>query len=337
MPALDWTFYGRTPSGATTPVKPIIGGTLGYDDSRTTARTLSGLAWIPVELAKMALASDDLLVYLSIDGATPVLMATMRATEASYQKDVLLNDDGTVGDLAHIEFADSFVRLNAATEFPFTATIGTPPDVAMGQIADKAGLTHAFAGSSGPMASTVVWAPFTTYATILNDLALQAGHRPPWADRMGIARSVAASVVGTSVLALDSLLPVQGTIVVTEGYLSAPDRVVCFDQSANSALVGTWDAPASAPNSATKRGYSIAVPLPIQGLASVAQAQASAQAFGQLQMARQLSATVSPESAVLLDGPIVLSYLGTYWLVRSWSIATNQESTLALVAAEVTS
>lgn len=337
MPVLTWTFAGRQPSGLLTPVKPIIGGTLSYDDSRTTARTLSGLAWTPAELAKMSLSSDDLLVYLAVDGAAPVLMGTMRASGASYQKDVLTNADGTAGDLAHIEFADEFVRLNASSEQPFMVTVGTPPDLAMGMVADKAGLNHAFAGSTGPMAATVSWAPFTTYVSILDDLAMQAGHRPPWADRMGIARSVQANVVSTQIITLESLRPIAGTIVVTENYLSAPDRVVAYDQSASAPLFGIWNAPASSPGSAAKRGYSIAVGLPIQGLASVSQAQSAAQTAGEQQVARSLAATVAPESATLLDGPNIISYLGSNWLVRSWSISTAPGGTLSLVAAEVIS
>lgn len=337
MATLTWTFAGRAPSGALTAVKPIIGGTFNYDDSRTTARSISGLAWTPLELAKIALSSDDLLVYLAIDGGQPVLMGTFRASGASYQKDVLTNPDGTAGDLAHIEFVDEFVRLNASSEQPFMVQVGTPPDIAMGMIADKAGLNHAFAGSTGSMASTVVWSPFTTYSTILDDLAIQAGHRPPWADRSGVARSVQANVVSSQVVTLDSLKPIAGSIVVTDNYLSAPDRVVAYDQSASAPLVGIWNAPASSPGSAAKRGYSIAVGLPIQGLASVSQAQSAAQTAGEQQIARSLAVTISPESAVLLDGPNVISYLGSSWLVRSWSISTQLGGTLSLVAAEVIS
>lgn len=337
MPSLDWTFYGRAPSGALTLVKPIVGGTFNYDDSRTTTRSLEGLAWTPTELAKISLVSDDLLVYLTVDGLPAQLMATMRATSSAFQKDVLTDADGSSGDLAHIEFADEFIRLNASSEQPFIVFVGTNPDLAMGMIADKAGLQHAFAGSTGPMASTVTWAPFTTYATILDDLAIQAGHRPPWADRSGVARSVQANVVSTTVMPLDQLKPEAGTIVVTENYLTAPDRVVAFDQSAAAPIIGIWNAPASSPNSAAKRGYSIAVPLPIQGLASVSQGESAARAAGEQQLARSLSVTVSPESALLLDGPNILSYLGSNWLVRSWSITTTPGSSLSLVAAEVIS
>lgn len=335
MARLDWTFAARSRSGTLTPVKPIIGGTFSYDDSRTTARTLSGLAWLPVELAKIDLSGDDLIVYLALDGGTPVQMAVMRATSSADQKDILTLPDGTAGDLSHVDFADDFIRLNASSEQPFIVTVGTPPDGAMAMVADIVGLDHAFAGSNGPMSDTVSWAPFTPLATILNDLALQAGQRPPWSDRLGVARSVQANVIDTQIIDLATLKPIQGTIAVSNNYLSAPDRVVVYDQSALAPLVGIWNAPASSPSSAFRRGYSIAVGVAIQGVASVSQAQQTAQAYGERQMARSLSVTLAPEAVLLLDGPVILSYLDTTWLVRSWSIATQPGSTLSLVAAEV--
>lgn len=335
MGSLDWFFAARPPGGTAVLVKPIIAGSFDFDSSRVTTRQLTGFSWTPDELNKMDLASDDLLVYVSIDGATAVQVATMRASSAIDQKDVLTNPDGTAGDLAHVDFADVFVRLNAASELPFTVAIGTPPDIAMGMIADKAGLDHAFAGSTGPMSSTVSWAPFTTYSSILNDLALQAGHRTPWANRIGVARSVIATVVGTEVIALDDLKPVAGTIQVTNNYLTAPDRVVVSDQSASSAIVGIWNAPASSPASAARRGYSIAVGVSIQGLASASQAEAAATVYGERQLARTLAATIAPESVVLLDGPNIISYLDTNWLVQSWSLSTAPGSTMTLAATEV--
>lgn len=335
MGALDWFLVARQPGGSAILVKPIIAGTFDFDATRVATRQLTGFSWTPTELAKIDLSSDDLLVYVSVDGAPSTQVATMRASSSAQQKDVLTNPDGTSGDLSHIDFADVFVRLNASSEVPFTVAVGTPPDVAMGVIADKAGLDHAFAGSIGPMASTVTWAPFTTFSTILNDLALQAGQRAPWANRIGVARSALATVVGTEVIALADLKPVTGTIVVTDNYLTAPDRVVVSDQSASSALVGTWDAPAVSPASAARRGYSIAVGVSIQGMASASQAAAAARVYGERQLARSLAATIAPESVLLLDGPNIISYLDANWLVQSWSLSTAPGSTMTLAATEV--
>lgn len=335
MSDLDWTFFTRVPDGDITQVYPIIGGTLSYDDSRTSVRTLSGLAWLPPQVANMNLSANDLLAYLSVDCATPVLMGTFRASSVAEQKDVLTNKDGTSGDLYHIDFSDSFVRLNGSTPQPITVQIGVPPDEAMGQIAELAGLDHAFAGSTGVVSSAVTYAPFTAYSNMLTDLALQAGQRPPWADRTGVARSVQANVVQSQIVDLATLKPLQGTIVVTDNYLTAPDLVMVYDQSAPQALTATWNSPASSPGSAFARGYSIAVGLAIQGLSSTTQAFQAAQAYGEQQLARSLSVTLAPESAIVFDGPNIIGYLGSSWLVRSWSISTAPGSTLSLVAAEV--
>lgn len=335
MSDLDWTFFTRVPDGDETQVYPIVGGTFSYDDSRTSVRTLSGLSWLPPQVANMNLSANDLLVYLTIDCGTPVLMGTMRASSVAEQKDVLTNKDGTSGDLSHIDFSDSFVKLNGSTPSPVTVQQGTPPDQAMGQIAELAGLDHAFAGSTGVVISAVTYAPFTAFSTMLSDMALQAGQRPPWADRTGVARSVTANVVQSQVVDLATLKPIQGTIVVTDNYLTAPDLVMVYDQTAPSATTATWNAPASSPGSAFARGYSIGVGLAIQGISSTTQAYQAAQAYGEQQLARSLSVTLAPESSALFDGPNLIGYLGSTWLVRSWSISTTPGSTMSLVAAEV--
>lgn len=334
MTIVNWTFYGRNPSNQLTLVKPIVGGNLSYDDSRTTVRTLTGLAWTPAELAKISLVRDDLLVYLAINGGTPVLMGTFKATSSSYQKDALTYR-GVASDIAHIDFSDVFVQLNASSPSPIIAVAGLQPDQIMGMIADKAGLDHAFAGSSAGLSSTVTWAPFTTLASILGDLAVQAGQRPPWADRNGVARSVAANVIETAIIDLATFKPEQGTIVITENYLTAPDEVVVYDQQALTPVVGVWDAPSAAPNSAFNRGYSIAVGVAIQGLASASQGNSAAQAYGEQQSARTLAASCDPKAAILLDGPQIISYDSTNWIIRSWSIGTAVGSSLQLSASEV--
>jgi hypothetical protein len=132
-----------------------------------------------------------------------------------------------------------------------------------------------------------------------------------------------------------NLKPIAGSIVITNNYLTAPDRVVVYDQTADSPTVGIWNAPPSSPGSAFQRGYSIAVGVPIQGLAGASQAQDAAQAYGEQQLARSLAVNLAPESVVLFDGPNIISYLGTSWLVRSWSISTQPGSMLSLTAAEV--
>ena len=336
MSTLDWTFVGRVGGSSTIQaVKPIIGGTLSYDDSRTTTRQLTGFSWIPTEIAKINLSADYLLAYVSVDGATPQLVATLRAASSAQQKDVLTNSDGTLGDLSHVDFYDTFVQLNASSEVPFVIQMGVPPDVAMAQVAALAGLNSSFAGSYGILATAVTWAPFTSYATMLSDLAGQAGHRVPWSDPYGVARSVQANTAGVTIIPLATLKPIQGTIVVTDNYLTAPDRVFVYDQSSTDAIIGIWDAPASSPGSAAARGYSIATGVAIQGLSSTSQAVNAAQAYGEQQLARTLSVTLAPESILLLDGPNIISYLGANWLVRSWSLATQPGSTLSLVAAEV--
>lgn len=157
---------------------------------------------------------------------------------------------------------------------------------AMAERCDALGIDSAhriIEASSVTVSEPIAWAAGRdTHLAILESLAELAGFLPPYFDNDGILvlratpnlASAPASTVygpGTNV--------VSGTIVASSDILSAPNRYVVIDGSAQDvALVGTYDIPDEAPNSFANRGFYITTTSDLQGLADQTAADAAAHA-----------------------------------------------------------
>lgn len=336
MSEIGWSFVVRAENGTTQAVYPTVGGTLSQDLSRSVKRNFSGFTFLPSEYAKFSdLARDLLEVTMTVDGVAHAV-GSYYASDSSFQPDIVISDQtGEVSDLYHIDFGDVFLLLRRSSEIPNTLRMGGDPSQEMIRLLELANIYHAIANAGAPVVSDITWPPFTPYASILTDLATIARHRSPWADFDGIVRSVAALTVETQIITLESLEPVAGSISITENYLSAANRVAVYDDQADSPTVGIWNAPASAPHSALRRGYVIAVGDARQGLGSLDNALQVAATVGESLTARTLDAAVMPGALPQLDGPIILSYRDALWLCESWSLTTDTGAVLTLSATEL--
>jgi hypothetical protein len=71
----------------------------------------------------------------------------------------------------------------------------------------------------------------------------------------------------------------KDSIVETDDLLSTPNRYVVIDTNgATSPIIGTYDLPASAPNSIANRGFAVTKVIELQGLTDSAAAATAAQA-----------------------------------------------------------
>lgn len=335
---IGWRFYAQRPGGIEVEIHPTTTGDFSYDDSSDIRTTLSGLIFLPDQLVLFDMNRDVLRAQLIIDGLV-YDFGRFYAASLSRQKDVMLTDldaqseEATSEDLVHIEFADGFIKLSASSEDPISIGKGGDPAQIILDLAKASGFSTAVANSEFLFAEPVVWDSFTPYISIINELVPVAGHRPPWVDQSGIFRSVSANVVDTEVIALEDLHPIMHSIVISEVYLTAPNRVVVYDDQSGYPLRGVWNAPASAPHSFANRGYYVTQASPQQGLQSVDAAERAAKALGEQLTARILDATIFPTQRI--DGPTVISYDDTLWLVRSWGISTAPGSTMTIRATEL--
>lgn len=331
MTSYGWRFTALKASGARVPVPFTATGTLGQDLSGKSRKTLNGLALLPADAALLDLSADTVLAELVIDG-TAYEMGKYRAAVDTVAVDVILLD-GAPADVVHVDFADLFLQLERSDEVPRTAPAGTDPTWLMRELIAECALPASIAGPVAAIADDVTWAPFTTHEAVVSQLAEIAGHRRPWMDRHGIIRSVAALTVDAVPIALEDLGPEAGTVSVENAYLTAPNRVVVYDDQAAVPLVGVWNAPASAPNSVARRGFVLTQGVQQQGLAGVAHATAIAEAIGEQASARRLNATIEPTWR--LDGPTVLSFRDALWLCQSWSVGTGKGSKMTMSATEL--
>lgn len=326
-----WRFYGVRPSGHEVDIKPTKTGSLAYDDSSDVRMTLSGFVFLPDQIERFDPTKDVLRAQLLINN-NAYDMGYYYATSLSRQKDALIHE-GAVSDLVHIDFSDGFVKLLASTENPITAPRGADPSQLIVDFAKASGFQTSVANAESVLGSQVVWDPFTSAISVINELVPVAGHRPPWIDHAGVFRSIAANVVESEVIPLLNLNPVAATIVISETYLSAPNRVVVYDDQAGYPLTGIWEAPASAPNSYANRGYWITQANPQQGLASIEAAQLAAKALGEQLSSRTLDCYILPTPDI--DGPRVISYDNALWLIRSWSLGTEDGALMSITATEL--
>lgn len=332
MSIVSWAFYALR-GGAKVQIYFTTSGSYSFDLSRDVPRQIAGLVLLPSERNKLNLSSDEIQVYYTVDGVTDQF-GVFRFTEASHQKYVMLQPDGTAGDLTPVTLNDRMVELKRNTGAAHGLAAGADPSQAMQQILDNAGIPGGISGSTSPLANPVSWDGSVEDLTRFNNLATLAGHRPPWSNNAGVIRSIRARVIQTDVIDLMDLLPTAGSIVVTDNYLTAPNRIIVSDNSsAAGPIVGQWDAPGSAPNSASMRGYVQTTVVEQQGLFGNAHADEVAATIGEDLIARQLDAEII--QTTILDGPQILSYDGSLWLLQSWSTSTAPGSPMKLTAKEL--
>lgn len=332
MTEVGWRFDARNPGGETTLLGFTITGAMSFDSGREVPKVLTGFTLIPSEASKVNVYQDQVLAFLLIDG-TEHPMGVFNFNEDTRQKDVVL-DNTTVTDLIMVGLGDECLRLIRNDGSAQSLSTGFDPAIAMEALLFDAGMLHSIAGADSISATPITWDGNTTVLAKCRELGELAGHRPLWADNNGIIRSVSAGIITDDVIELESLTPTAGSIAVTNNYLSAPNRVIVSDNSYPTApLVGVWDAPSSAPHSMANRGYVLSRVVQQQGLGSSDHAQQVAETIGERYTARLLSAIILPTAT--LDGPVVISYAGVNWLVKSWSLGTDPGAVMQISAEEL--
>lgn len=333
-----WIFRRFNANGVKVQFSPPLGVTISHDQGRKVRRTVSGVTLIPDEAEAIDLSQDQVEVIMTrrddrTDVVTEHRMGIFNFTGSTRNCDAAVNVAGVTSDILHVDLGDNTVRLLRSSEIPRFVPAGTDPTQLAIQILEGAGMKHAIAGSVSALIADTSWQPFTTDSDILEQLDEIGGHRRFWADNDGVIRSVSANIVVTEIIALEDLLPVAKTIAITDNYLSAPNRVVVQDDTAQYPTVGVWDAPSSSPSSAFRRGYVLTQGVSQQWLTGPVHAERIAQTMGEQLSASSLTADILP--TWLLDGPRVLSYRNRLWLLSGWSISTDVGSNMSISASEV--
>jgi hypothetical protein len=367
VPEIGWAFEVEKPSGVLRDLHFTTTGSYSFDVTRSVTRAISGFMLVPEEFDKVNLIQDRVNAFLVVDGVRKAI-GVFRFTESSQQVEAvkifsragvgvgggltysnplgysvnypyadsatLLREGYVPRNLVNISLADTATTLIRNDGSAETLRAGFDASQEMQRICLAAGLEYSISGSQGPSRNDVTWDGSATDLDKVTQLAVLAGHRNPWSDNNGVLRSVQATVVATDVIDLADLKPTGQSIVVTESFLTAPNRVIVNDNSSTTrAISGQWDAPSSAPHSFAQLGYHRTSIESIQGLGSTDHAQLVAQSIGEAYSARKLDCQIQPTD--ILDGPQVVFFSGALWLVVGWSVSTAPNSTMSLNCQEL--
>lgn len=318
-----WRFEAVTPIGEVTAVYPAAAGNLSYDASRDVSKTLGGMVFLPNEMRKFSPVADEIKVYLILNGVE-YPMGYFTASEAPEQRDVLLDPEtNLVSNLYNVGFGDRMARLIRSNGSPQTLPAGFDPAQEAIQLLAFLGIPYAWDGSASVAGNSISWNGDVTVLSKIVQLSELAGHRNPWMNNEGIIRSELATtpfVLDPDILSVYDLNVEANSLVVTPLYLTAPNVVIVSGNtsSGNAPVTGRWDAPSAAPHSFANRGYFYTQMEERQGLLDSAHAEQVAKAIGEKNSARILNFRCEPNPK-LLDGPTILSYDGTLWVVTSSS------------------
>lgn len=333
MAEVGWRMEAVRPGGSVRAFTPEASGSFSFDLTRDVPKTITGIRVAPEQWAAVDVRLDQIRVYLELDDIE-YPMGVFAFSELTRQKAVVKLADSSAGDLITTGLSDRCLLLVRNTGRAQTIVATFDPAQEMQQILAAAGIPYSIAGSANLSTTGITWDGSVTDLAKVRQLGTLAGHRPLWMDNNGVIRSVSSQVIETEIIPLADLIPAAGSIGIVEKFLTAPNRVIVSDNSAAfGAILGQWDAPASAPHSYANRGYVLAEVRELQGLGSGAHAQDVAATLGEAFTARSLSAQIVPTP--LLDGPVILGYDEANWLVTGWDVSLEPGATMRVTAEEL--
>jgi len=321
------------PSGAYRgELHPSRGSTpsISHDTTSTITRKLQGLTLLPAEVDLFRPVIDRIEVTMLIAGVGEYPLGRYVAAD-----DVqTIQSDGISGKTA------SAVRPLSMYDEMFLVDQKLPDAFSSGGILISEVIKDLLEGLPitepriGPCSQTSDsgWSAGTSRASALKDLATAGGYLNPWFDHTSTLRCIPAFDPARVVPVLDfDAVPrvIRGSITLTDEAVSAPNRFVVVSNDTgidNFPVVGTWDVPATAPNSILNRGFIIPDVRDAQVL-TVEQAQVYARTIGlQETILEKLECDTPPDPRH--DGYDVVRFLNENWLEIGWSLTLSGAGTM---------
>lgn len=177
----------------------------------------------------------------------------------------------------------------------------------------------------------VTWPAGTTTLDIINDLCGLGSYYSLYFDNWGVAQVKLVPDLSTTepTLRYGSLEGEQtiynGTIMETDDLLSAPNRYIVVNNALNEEpVVGSWDVPASSPNSKEQRGFVVATVVDKQGVETNAEATAAAKAYGQSDYNTYSWVTFDAAPNPLHDTFNIVAYEGVSYREQNWRLPLEE-------------
>lgn len=338
MPSAGWGFVGILASGEEIEFNPYTSAQVSHDQSRDVRRDIKSVTLLPGDIRRLGILSvPTVRLNLIVDDVIHP-MGLFKFIESNLQLDSIIDPETrTTADVTVTSLGDRMVSLKRSDGVAETILPGADPSQEMVRILESIKFPCSVAGAVSPTAEVITWSGSVTVYDKISALADLCGHRPPWFNNNGVLQSVSAQVLDFEILDLNDFNLGSDKPVITEAYLSAPNRVIVTESSSSGyPISGQWDAPASAPHSEANRGFVLARSVSQQGLRDSAHAQQVAETLGESYSGRKLSFSLAYPTH-LFDGPVALSYRDIVWQVQSWSANTSPNSSMTVDCQELVS
>lgn len=336
MTSVGWEFIGILASGDEISFNPYITAQVSHDQTRDVRRDIKNVTLLPSDIRRLGILSVPTVRLIMVVDGIPTPIGLFKFIESSLQLDCIIDPKTrATADITITGLGDRMVSLKRADGVAETILPGADPSQEMIRILESINFPCSVAGSASPTAEVITWDGSTTVYDKVSALADLCGHRPPWFNNNGVLQSVSAQVLDSEILDLGDFSLGPDRPVITETYLSAPNRVIVTETSSSGyAISGQWDAPTSAPHSEANRGFVLSRSVSQQGLKDSAHAQQVAETLGESYSGRKLSFSLAYPTH-LFDGPVALSYRDALWQVQSWSASTAPNSQMSVDCQEL--
>lgn len=309
--------------GEVTPLRSTI-PVLVHNTQNTIVRTLSGLTFGVDDTLAMNPITDRILVSMVI----PTVGGDLTMPLGRYMYDGFTEQTSTGGPRSQNSLFDEMFIIDQQLPASFTAT-GTVMDSIADLLAEfvVTGLIE-YNIESTAWGASGSWAAGTSRARVLSDLCKQGSYFQPWFDNNGVLQIIRAfdpAVVLPDFDFDDTKVVIRDTITYTNDLLDAPNRYVVINNSGttDTAIVGVYNVPDTAPHSLVNRGYLVPEVKDIQMEANLSQANAAAMAIGQQDtIYERVSLSTPPDPRH--DSYDVILWQGERWLEIAWSMQLEE-------------
>jgi hypothetical protein len=237
---------------------------------------------------------------------------------------------GTVG-FSETTLLDQAIELNQPLNRSYAFRPGTNIGTAMERILEASTISQFEVEPGGAVirgTEWVAWPAGTTRLEILNDLAETCGCYSLFFDNTGVARVIEVPDLASTDATLrygsteeDEKRVVEGSIVITDDLISAPNRYIVINSAlTEKAVVGFWDIPATSPNSIANIGRVVAHVTDKQGVDTDAEATKAAKAVGQADFNTFSWATFDAAPDPRHDTFDIVSWEGVNYREQSWTL-----------------
>ena len=261
---------------------------LTVDVSRAIKRTLTGLSFLPDEVADINVIKASIKLSMQLSDGTMWPQGVFLFSDVS--RNVVTNKNGITFSIGEASLVDQLLIVDQELDRSVSYSPGTVITDAIGSLLAELPITYEIQPSSAQVntAEAISWTIGTRRLRIINELAMMIGYHDLYFDNNGMGRL--GPVLDPDTVPDDQILMYRigqrtflGSVTRSTNILDLPNRFVVVNNGPTDVpVVGTYDIPPGAPHSFENRGFFVTRVELSQGIASDADAD-----YAALQLSKQ--------------------------------------------------